>query len=198
MYSWSIHFFCFVCLVGRQKREEGRKGGENTRVPARPALARLLILLAVYFLMYRVFFFFLIPFTVFQASLTDFGINLITLLLSIVKSTGEMWNAASRSHGSLCSVFCIYLFSCEQLPLLCLVKWGQTPVSLWCFYALLVSLWTFAVLKKNQSECNAFSFINANVLPDVNWCCLAGGIWESGTETRLFSASFTWNHWKLW
>lgn len=58
MYSWSIHFFCFVCLVGRQKREEGRKGGENTRVPARPALARLLILLAVYFLMYRVFFFF--------------------------------------------------------------------------------------------------------------------------------------------
>lgn len=59
-------------------------------MPARPALARLLILLAVYFLMYRVFFFFLIPFTVFQASLTDFGINLITLLLSIVKSTGEM------------------------------------------------------------------------------------------------------------
>lgn len=61
-------------------------------MPARPALARLLILLAVYFLMYRVFFFFflLIPFTVFQASLTDFKINLITLLLSSVKSTGEM------------------------------------------------------------------------------------------------------------
>ena len=58
-------------------------------MPARPALARLLILLAVYFLMYR-FFFFLIPFTVFQASLTDFKINLITLLLSSVKSTGEM------------------------------------------------------------------------------------------------------------
>ena len=57
-YVWSIHFFCFVCLVGRQKREEGRKGGENTRVPARAALAWLLILLAVYFLMYRVFFFF--------------------------------------------------------------------------------------------------------------------------------------------
>lgn len=165
MCSWSIHFFCFVCLVGRQKREEGRKGGEDTRVPARPALAWLLVLLAVYFLMYRVFFFFLIPFTVFQASLTDFKINLITLLLSIVKSKGEMWNAASQSHGSPCTMFCIYLFSYEQLPLLCLVKWGQTLVSLWCFYALLVSLWTFPVLKKNQSECDAFSFINTNVLP---------------------------------
>ena len=48
------------------------------------------------------------------------------------------------------ALFCVCLFSYEQLPLLCLVKWGQTLVSLWCFYALLVSLWTFPVLKKKS------------------------------------------------
>lgn len=88
------------------------------------------------------FFFLLIPFTVFQASLTDFKINLITLLLSSVKSTGEMWNAASQSHGSLCSVFCVYLFSYEQLPLLCLVKWAQTLVSLCAF---MLCLWVYGL-----------------------------------------------------
>lgn len=141
MYSWVSTAFVLFALSGDRTE---RKGGENTRVPARPALARLLILLAVYFLMYRVFFFFflLIPFTVFQASLTDFKINLITLLLSSVKSTGEMWNAASQSHGSPCSVFCVYLFSYKQLPLLCLVKWAQTLVSLCAF---MLCLWVYGL-----------------------------------------------------
>lgn len=77
----------------------------------------------------------------------------------------------------LCALFCVCLFSYEQLPLLCLVKWGQTLVSLWCFYALLVSLWTFPVLKKKiKVSVMHFHLSTLMFFPDVNWCCLDGGI----------------------
>lgn len=85
-----------LCLFSIWEKGEKKEKGENklTHLPACQALACLLLWLAIYFLIYRVLFFFLffffgVPFAVFQASLPDFRISFITVLLNILKSKGE-------------------------------------------------------------------------------------------------------------
>ena len=88
--KYPLLLFCLPC---RETEERGREEGRGEHTSASPRSSSLALDLACSLLPYvqgLFFFFFLIPFTVFQASLTDFKINLITLLLSIVKSKGEM------------------------------------------------------------------------------------------------------------
>lgn len=80
---------------GKRERGEERREHIHASPPHPLALACLLCFLAN-LLPYKqglVFSFLLIPFAVFQDSLTDFKISLVTILFNTWKSKGEAWSA---------------------------------------------------------------------------------------------------------
>ena len=86
---------------------------------------------------------------------------------------------------ALCSVFIYSLMSSFPSSAL------SSGHRLWCLSVLLCfacEFMDFSRLKKKKIKVSVMHFHLSTLMffPDGNWCCLAGGIWESGTETRLF------------
>lgn len=118
---------------GEKKEREGREQANTfASLPSSGLSLALTCNLLPYIhgpFFFFLFFFFGVPFAVFQASLPDFRISFITVLLNILKSKGETWSCLP----TLGLLWLVFIFLLYEQCLLCVCTQVRTE-SGWSFY----------------------------------------------------------------